>query len=90
MSTLSCSSAVWESEAEILKKARSNEGTESWCLASHKGVKTPSGKMGELGESGERGECSSAREAWLLMGGMPSVDGDCGSGAAFRGGRVYV
>lgn len=76
MSALSCSSALWESEAEMLKKARSRAGTLCWCLLSHRGLKTPSGKTGEPGDRGERGECSSVLDGLLLWTGSPSDDGD--------------
>ena len=53
----------------------------------HRGVKIPSGNIGDPGDNGESGECSSTLA--ICVGG-PSVDGDCGNGAAFLGGSAYV
>ena len=47
----------------------------------------PSGNIGDPGDNGDSGECNSALD---ICAGGPSVEGDCGNGAAFLGGNVYV
>jgi hypothetical protein len=59
MSTFSCSSVVCESLVDMWKKASNKAGICDWCLLSHNGVKSLSGKIGDPGDRGESGECSS-------------------------------
>lgn len=72
------------------KNDMSVAGMWCWCFETHRGVITPSGKIGESGDSGEMGECrihAGAPPPEEVIG--EDKSGEIDGGLAFRAGKVY-